>query len=236
MSSTQIFSEPTHLLTHGELRTQLKDILELSGISEAHPPTGEDVSALLSRFFKLSPNSLEVDNATDTVFDLNKTANRDALKLVSTHITKFLIDNVPDITLTPQQDGSLVSEPLYPKIEKMLEFVSRTAYFQVGELIYAGALIRRLVEVDMEEGRPVHEWIVSSCNIGTVLVVALMLSNKMNRDVPVRNSWWAKTFNIPLDVLNNSEAYFLAQLNYSLSPTAEFVGDLVSNLLEAYSA
>lgn len=52
--------------------------------------------------------------------------------------------------------------------------------------------------------------------MGTLLLVSSVLAQKFYKDIPIRNSWWAKTYGIPLDVLNTSEITFLGWLNYSL--------------------
>ncbi|KAK2959905.1 hypothetical protein BLNAU_5102 [Blattamonas nauphoetae] len=57
------------------------------------------------------------------------------LGAVTQFLTSFILANVPEITLTPQRDGTVVDEMLEPKIGKMLQLMARTAYFQTGELV-----------------------------------------------------------------------------------------------------
>ncbi|KAK2949799.1 hypothetical protein BLNAU_15281 [Blattamonas nauphoetae] len=188
------------------------------------------------RLFELLPNTYEKDDATGLVVDHSRTASPKTVQTITQYLTSFILANVPEITLTPRRDGTIVDEPLEPKIEKMLQFIARTAFFQTGELVFAAYLIQRLVEVDVTSGRPHEKWIVSNSNIGTVLVVSLLLSNKINRDVPIRSSWWAKAFGIPLGVLNSSEEYFLSQLNYEVSPTDVRVASLLEKVLDVCSS
>ncbi|KAK2953029.1 hypothetical protein BLNAU_12018 [Blattamonas nauphoetae] len=235
MTSLLTYNNLSTEFTYEELRMQLNTIVAAqTSVALSTSKQGTSTYIFL-RLFELPPNTYEMDEATGLVVDHSRTASPTTVRTVTQYLTSFLLANVPEITLSPQQDGSVVDEPLEPKIEKMLQFIARTAFFQTAELVYAAYLIQRLVEVDVASGRPQAEWIVSNNNIGTVLVVSLLLSNKINRDVPIRSSWWAKAFGIPLSVLNSSEEYFLVQLNYEVSPTDIRVASLLEKVLDVCS-
>lgn len=58
--------------------------------------------------------------------------------------------------------------------------------------------------------------IISDASLGTLLLLSVMLANKWLRDVPVRNSWWAKTFGVSLVIVNQSELILMSKLHDSL--------------------
>ncbi|KAK2944767.1 hypothetical protein BLNAU_20300 [Blattamonas nauphoetae] len=216
-----------------ELRQQLSMVLSESfPLSPGHIFQKKDPS-LLDGVIPFHSHTMEIDSRTNLVLDNSRSASIDEIRLIAAYLTDFLLNNVRDISLTPQDDGHKKFEALGPKIEKLFEFVARLAYFQTGELVFAGYLIVRMVEADLASGLDQADWIVSSSNIGTVLVVALMLSNKINRDIPSRSRWWADTFSIPLGLLNSSEEFFLEQLKYEVSPTDVRVACMIQKVLDA---
>ncbi|KAK2946284.1 hypothetical protein BLNAU_18805 [Blattamonas nauphoetae] len=230
MTSLLAYNDLSSKFTYEELRMQLNTIVATQTNIDLTTSKRDTSTDIFLRLFELPPNTYEMDEATGLVVDHSQAASQKIVRTITQYLTSFLLANVPQITLTPQPDGSVVDEAFEPKIEKMFEFIARTAYFQTAELVYAAYLIQRLVEVDVASGRPQGEWIVSNSNIGTVLVVSLLLSNKINRDVPIRSSWWARAFGIPLGVLNSSEEYFLSQLNYEVSPTDVRVASLLEKV------
>ncbi|KAK2946626.1 hypothetical protein BLNAU_18462 [Blattamonas nauphoetae] len=173
-------------ITSDEIRMQLSTILTAQTSVSLHATCRHTSTDLFFPLFKLHPNMYEMDDASGLVLDRSRSASPDAVRSVAHYLSTFLLAHIPHLTLTPRSDGTVVDESLEPKIAKMLQFVTRTAFIQSGELVFAADLIQRLGEVDMASGRPHVECIVSNNNLGTVLVVSLLLSNKIFRDVPIR--------------------------------------------------
>ena len=107
------------------------------------------------------------------------------------------------------------------KISKFFNFITRTyAVRDINIFIFSIMLLKKAMNNEnFKKAFPRIENIESI--MGTLLVVSLILAQKFYNDVPIRNSWWAKTFGIPLEVLNVSEITFLRWLNYSLETSEE---------------
>ncbi|KAK2944794.1 hypothetical protein BLNAU_20267 [Blattamonas nauphoetae] len=235
MALSLTYNDPSTHLNPGELRLQLNTIIAAQRSTALEITRQFNPATILINMFQLPPHTFDIDSTTGLVFDHSKTTAAESIQTVTRHLSEYLLATVPAITMTPHLDGTVRDEPLAPKIEKMLQFVVRTAFFQTSELIFAAYLVQRLVEADMASGRPPEEWAVSNNNIGTVLVVSLLLSNKINRDIPIRSSWWAMAFGIPQAVLNSSEEHFLVLLNYEVSPTDLRVVSLLQKVLDGCS-
>ncbi|KAA6398691.1 MAG: hypothetical protein EZS28_005783 [Streblomastix strix] len=78
-------------------------------------------------------------------------------------------------------------------------------------------------EKDFDEHQ--SSMMISESNLGTVLICAAMLAIKVQRDViEYKNSWWAKAFQIKLEILNHSELAFCIQLNFRFALSDQQVG------------
>jgi hypothetical protein len=118
------------------------------------------------------------------------------------------------------------------RILHFFDFTRQYAKISTGEIIYSIYLIDRLVQAESRRDWFQQTSIISESNLGTLLLVAAILSLKQNRDIPYRNSWWAKVFSIPLPVLNQSEIVFLQKLEYRLEMQVEDYAILYSALFE----
>ena len=124
---------------------------------------------------------------------------------------------------------------MYKRIHHLFHFAQERAYMTAGEIVYAVAVLQKLVRIESEEQTAWNknpssyapsshrtsstnppQSLISDSSLGTLLLLSVMLANKWLRDVPVRNSWWAKTFGVPLSVLNQSELVFMRKLRNSL--------------------
>lgn len=107
------------------------------------------------------------------------------------------------------------------RIKNLLECARNYAGMSTGEIIYSLILLNRLVEAELKlikEGNP--DSIVED-NLGTLLLCALLISNKLNRDRPFGNNWWSKYFSVPVDMINQSERVFLQKVGYHLHVNEE---------------
>ncbi|KAH7831784.1 uncharacterized protein MONOS_1936 [Monocercomonoides exilis] len=131
--------------------------------------------------------------------------------LLSTSI-KHLLTVIPDsgeIALT--QSGVLLIE----KVKHFFHFVRQYSNLTTGEIIHIAIMLTRLLTHEAEQIRQGKMTIVSEANLGTLLLCATLIVVKMERDVPYRNSWWAKMFGVPLHILNQSEMIFLQKVDYN---------------------
>lgn len=113
-----------------------------------------------------------------------------------------------DSTLTDH--GKAIKE----KTRHMFHFVCHYAPVTIGEIIHSIYLFYQLVEIEEENKVESQISLVTEDNLGTLLMCAMLISVKMDRDVPFRNSWWAKLFRISLEVVNQSELVFLEKLEF----------------------
>lgn len=152
-------------------------------------------------------------------------ASDESISLVSKHICFLLSLVLPNMVEVQSDDSkpfslneipfSVVGKEFEEKIEHFFVFIRYYTHLTVAELLATDALIYRLVKAELENLRTNNRTIISEANLGTLLVCGTLLALKMNRDHPVRNSWWSKMFNISLDVLNESENVFLNKIGFS---------------------
>ncbi|KAA6372336.1 MAG: hypothetical protein EZS28_032138 [Streblomastix strix] len=73
------------------------------------------------------------------------------------------------------------------------------------------ALLQSFISTQTERGVQY----LNKSNIGTMLIVLVLITLKDLRDEVYNNSYFADEFGIPLTVLNQSETTFLRIINYS---------------------
>ncbi|KAA6354756.1 MAG: hypothetical protein EZS28_049717 [Streblomastix strix] len=121
-------------------------------------------------------------------------------------------------TKNPDQDSQQIAadhEKLTHKVYKFLAFVRGYTHISASELTHTIYLIWWMIEHDMKiEADKPGGGIVAVSNMGTILLCAVVISMKMLRDAPYRNTWWAKAFGLGIDVLNDSEQVFLERISY----------------------
>ncbi|KAK2946803.1 hypothetical protein BLNAU_18261 [Blattamonas nauphoetae] len=191
----------------------------------------------ISVFLSLIPeneHTIKIDPVTKLMLDSSRSVGSTSILTIASNLARFVEAFVEDALIVHQPDGKSLIEPIEPKIRQMFTFIGQHAYFQMAEYLLAAYYVCRLVQVhrSLTKSDPTSP-VVSSHNIGTVLVVSLMLAGKVNQDRPLRNSWWAKAFGIPLDLLNDSEEYFLKHLDYQLAPADNMLSSLFSYFGEA---
>ncbi|KAA6386562.1 MAG: hypothetical protein EZS28_017910 [Streblomastix strix] len=95
----------------------------------------------------------------------------------------------------------------------LLEFIRFHAQFTLGEMISA----MQLMEILLHKSRDVENVdSITADNVGTALVCVCIITQKFLRDKPCQNSWWAKTFKMKLQTLNESEMIILNIIDWKL--------------------
>ncbi|KAK2951369.1 hypothetical protein BLNAU_13649 [Blattamonas nauphoetae] len=220
-SQAYIFFRPMTILSTESNYTSSYSALTLPPFGEAPNMKESEVDSHNLISLGVDPSQLEFSADGLVVFDRNTSCSEKLISLVSRHLARFLELHVPDICTVNDPQGQTRTEPISRKIANLFAFVSKYAYLQAGELINTSILIQRLVKRDEEDQLPNDRRVVSSSSIGTVLMCACLLSNKACRDIPIRSEWWAKAFNMPLEVLNSSEGVFLDRLRWGVHATEE---------------
>jgi hypothetical protein len=77
-------------------------------------------------------------------------------------------------------------------------------------------LIDLLMQTDKTASSVGKGCMVSEGNLGTLLLVGVILSLKFNRDHGIRNSEWGRVLQMPVSVINESEAAFVRRIGYSM--------------------
>ncbi|KAK2954103.1 hypothetical protein BLNAU_10920 [Blattamonas nauphoetae] len=90
----------------------------------------------------------------------------------------------------------------------------------VSETIFSASLLLQYLSTLPPPG-PKASSLLDGGNYGTVFLCSLILSLKMLRDRPIKNTWWANLFNFPVVTLNHSERLFLIQVDNYLHTSSE---------------
>lgn len=182
----------------------------------------------------LTPHAIKVSESIATTSQIKTATNLICYYISSQlpHLFRALGDSSSPVPQVGFTDKGL---EMYKRIRHFFQFAQERAYLTGGEIVYSVALIEKLVRIELENkarwkqqeasrtvaGEPVPTSIISDTSLGTLLLLSVMLANKWLRDVPVRNSWWAKAFGVPLPVVNQSELILMQRLNNSLWVEAE---------------
>ncbi|KAA6375509.1 MAG: hypothetical protein EZS28_028965 [Streblomastix strix] len=134
---------------------------------------------------------------------LTKKKQNVCIQHLAQKLFEILIDAVPNAS----EVVSTASIILFFKYMKLNVNIS------ISESLETVLLLQRFISKQTEKGIQV----LSSRNLGTMLVVLAIVAMKNCRDAHIyKNSHFAKEFDIPLTVLNESEAAFMKIVDYSL--------------------
>jgi hypothetical protein len=114
---------------------------------------------------------------------------------------------VVTITLTP------AGFDMHHDVKNFLLFAYTHAKLTVSEMIHLLFLIELYVKKESLTLSETHSSI-SKANLGSVLLCSLIVSLKMDRDVPFNNKWFGRMFAVPLDILEESEICFLKRIQF----------------------
>ncbi|KAH7832129.1 uncharacterized protein MONOS_18533 [Monocercomonoides exilis] len=112
-------------------------------------------------------------------------------------------------------------ELMVNQIKHFISYVGKYAKLTNAELSHFYILTTRMLAEESELIRQGGKSIVSEANLGTLLLCAITITTKMERDIPFTNSWWAKQLGVPLSILNQSEVIFLKKINFNCNVTQE---------------
>lgn len=185
----------------------------------------------------LTPQAIKVSESTATTPQI-KTATNLICYYISSQLPHLFVALPGSSSAAPQVGFTEKGLEMYKRIRHFFQFAQERAYLTGGEIVYSVALIEKLVRIELETkarwkqdhdqtasktaaGETVPTSIISDTSLGTLLLLSVMLANKWLRDVPVRNSWWAKAFGVPLPVVNQSELILMQRLHDSLWVEAE---------------
>ncbi|KAH7831991.1 uncharacterized protein MONOS_16927 [Monocercomonoides exilis] len=145
-------------------------------------------------------------------------ASNDICLLFSKALQHLLTTSKKESSKTSEKFSSLSSSGVLvrDKAKHLLLFVSRIAPITIGEIVHSLILLERFIQSDIDAVDNTFPSIVTEENMGTILLCSLITSIKMNRDITFRNKWWANLFDIPLEIINQSEIIFLAKLRFDL--------------------
>ena len=142
--------------------------------------------------------------------------------IVSSHLsecsTEALIKDFHTTSVpSPPSDPIFTpTQKLCNKIMKFFKFVRDQVHITTAELAHSLNLICTFIQNDSEHSTPNRPSIINHNTLGTLFLCGIIISLKMNRDHCLKNSFWAHTLNIPLQVLNASEIAFLEKIQFSL--------------------
>lgn len=181
------------------------------------------------KYCEINPEEFEakrremIEISTSVVSDHNlMVVSQIICYIVSSHLnegkTEELVkDFRTSSTPSPPSEPSLnPTTKLLNKIIKFFSFVRHLVNITTAELAHTLNLICSFIQNESESRSPKKASIINQNTLGTLFLCGMMISLKMNRDHCLKNSYWAKTLNIQLDVLNASEIAFLEKIQFSL--------------------
>ena len=158
--------------------------------------------------------------------------------IVSSHLnegaTEALVKDFRTSSVqSPPSNPQLSSaERLCNKIIKFFKFVRDLVHITTAELAHSLNLICSFIQNDSENSSPARPSVINHNTLGTLFLCGIIISLKMNRDHPLKNSFWARTLNIPLPVLNASEIAFLEKIKFSLFLDETGYSELFASIMD----
>ncbi|KAH7831888.1 uncharacterized protein MONOS_18530 [Monocercomonoides exilis] len=158
--------------------------------------------------------------------------------------------DVPDITI--REMASFVSSrfigyfgneliadcQLHSRLQSFYEFLRNITRFNLIEFFHSIYLIMLIIKEDSissdesSKSSTLPQFhVVKTTNIGTILLISVMLSLKMYRDYPPRNSYFAKELLLPLEIINQSESSFLKKIQYKLHPLPNGLLGMIQDII-----
>jgi hypothetical protein len=143
-----------------------------------------------------------------------------SIHLISTCICIAISKSMPGLSVkTVNSAQEFVTTTLTPAcldihhdVKQFLIFAYIHSNLTVVEMIHVLFLIELYLNKDGEAILSETESTISEATLGSLLLCSLMISLKMDRDVPFTNCWFGKMFEVPLDMLNDSEISFLQKI------------------------
>ncbi|KAH7831084.1 uncharacterized protein MONOS_18548 [Monocercomonoides exilis] len=136
------------------------------------------------------------------------------------------------------QNKDIVTQSSKDLFSKILHFFNYTRSINAttsSELIIAMALLHRIVRVEKKRVVEGHTSIISHKTLGTILLCSIILSQKLLRDKPFKNSWWSRHCKVPISIINDSEEMFLKLLDYRLHVSDEDFALIYGSFIERAS-
>lgn len=156
------------------------------------------------------------------------------IRIISERLTYMLSTILPDLIIGNHYSESIRltsdGENMVSNISHFYRFIIQYSEVTTTEVLQSFVLLTRLLLEENKHIRTGGKGIVSDANLGTILLCSLMISIKILRDIPYKNSWWAKVLGISLQILNQSEYVFLDRIGYRCLLQHEEFGLIYSTL------
>ncbi|KAA6399334.1 MAG: hypothetical protein EZS28_005135 [Streblomastix strix] len=114
-----------------------------------------------------------------------------------------------------------------PNFVQFLNFLRVNACLSIEECIIAIALLKRFIQKQSLKGVQ----LLKANNIGTFLIVLFIDTIKIHRDYAFKNSCFARIFDIPIRVINQSELAFLRIIDFDTWIQQETFSRLFQDIL-----
>jgi hypothetical protein len=107
-----------------------------------------------------------------------------------------------------------VEKRIQDQISNFFKTTRRDGDMTVGEAIHGLWLFHHIIAISKKLVKRGEVGIISESTFGTFLLCTSLIAMKMERDRPLPNSWWSRTFGVPLEVVNNGEMAVLSDLDF----------------------
>lgn len=148
-----------------------------------------------------------------------------------TLINDFHTSSVPSPPSDPYRS---VREKLLSKVIKFFHFIRDRVSLTTAELAHTLNLVCSFIQGEADSRNERIKSVINENTLGTLFLCGVILSLKMNRDHPYKNSFWAKLLNIPLSILNASELAFLEKIQFSLFLDEADYFELYSSIVDLH--
>lgn len=129
----------------------------------------------------------------------------------------------------PQEDNT--PNKYTHRIAQFLKVVRDSTKLLASEAAHVLYLVDLLMESDKVHARLNQECVIDERNLGTLLLCAVILSLKFNRDSICTNGWWSKAVGVPISIINYSEIVFLQRIHYSIQMSPEIYANIIKELM-----
>ncbi|KAH7830454.1 uncharacterized protein MONOS_4699 [Monocercomonoides exilis] len=179
----------------------------------------------------LTPPVCPSPNDSVSSSSINATAPMNPSPLSNGENKKSLLN-----TVEVHQDQNKVAEFEVKKTQQDLTtFLCSIRYHSkliTTELLLSLSLIDTLSRLHWKQGR----FALNRDNVFLVVLVTIMIAHKFSCDKPLPNGWWSRTFNAPLQMINETEVLLLKLLNYDVNISSETFQRYYTAIVEGCNA
>ncbi|KAH7825859.1 uncharacterized protein MONOS_10368 [Monocercomonoides exilis] len=159
--------------------------------------------------------------------------DEEAILQISRWITEQMLIYVPELfSETSITRNSRAFTSMIYKVKNFIFSIRNVVGLLYSETIHLAALVQDLLRTEQISRKDGWTGVVSNESLGTLLLCAMIVTFKVDRDHVVKNSWWAKAMGIPTEVVTQSERIFLNRIDYRVHLTSQHFLEVWDDILK----